>query len=162
MIFVRSVFEVCPIWVSTFLHPATTPPASIVCAKKYLPRHKIKLYIIRRRRFSSTIAGILPIICNFTDNFKILPIEKQAQARGYPSFFTYFTYFTNRKVLHRRHKKNYGNIILPIFAVESVKYRWNFCFKIIFIFFLFFYLTFIFLIIIIVVYQKDNYIIKLI
>lgn len=118
----RSIFEASVMGVPTFLHHATTPPASITRRKKIPSRAQHKLYIIRRGAFLSTIAAILPIIYDFADNFVILPIEKQAQARSLLTFFTYFTYFTNKKVLHRIHKKNYGNMILPVLSVKSVKY----------------------------------------
>lgn len=119
----RSIFGPSVMGVPTFFTP-TLPPLRQFCARKKIQsRAQHKLYIIRRGAFLSTIAAILPLFFYFTDKFTILPIEKQAQARGFITFFTYFTYFTNRKVLHRIHKKNMANMILPIFAVESVKYR---------------------------------------
>ena len=121
-------------------------PSRVNCLpQKIQSRAQYKLYIIRRSTFLSTLSAILPQFSHFTDKFTNLPIEKQAQSRSFITFFTYFTYFTNKKALHRIHKKKYGNMILPIFAVESVKYRWKINTKIFFIFFLFFYLTFIFI-----------------
>lgn len=105
------------------LTPSHHPSRVNRVPQKIPPRAQIKLYIIRCAAFLSTIAAILPIFSDFTDNFRILPIEKQAQARSFITFFTYFTYFTNRKLYSRDNKKNMANMILPILSVESVKYR---------------------------------------